>query len=342
MEVSTVVVAVPVYISGQDSEKISNFRQALLSIPKHIPNKDVRLKVKTLVIDDESPTTEVENICLELRQQGLQLDYLRRRRSSTEARGPSGALNSALKYLFEIPDTSRMEKSLLTNSLRDFTHFCFVHADDTLTAESIEARVSEFHRQQNAGVKIGAVYGGLRVYCNSETRTFTYYDFKNFTLLKIYMFLSDYFPDHTMMWSRDFLKDIVSYCFMEYKNFNYKSGDFFDIRFSYMEDTDASMISAQVADIFGYKITAVSQTLYNYFDAGDGSLSDGEFIYGTEAYNNRVFAQNLISEKHFPGFPGIFRHILRNLKIKNVLIEPWKGDVLLKFCDTLMSKLLAR
>jgi dTDP-4-amino-4,6-dideoxygalactose transaminase len=334
LEASTVVIAMPVYLSGQQAEKIAKFREALFSIVNQ--SQSSRFKIKVLVVDDDTPTDQVKNICLEFRQR-LELHYLRRRKPAAEAKGPSGALNSALKYLFDLPDGNRTEESLLNDSLREFTHFCFIHADDTLTAESIGARVCEFDRQKNAGTKMGAVYGGLRVYRDSRESVFTYYDLKNSSLLKIYMFLSDYFPDHTMMWERNFLKDIMDHCYAEYKNLGYEPGDFFDTRFSYMEDTDASMTTAQAANIFGYTITAIPEILYNYFDAGSESISEGEFVFGTEAYNNRIFGQSLIPEKQFPGSSKIFRRILKNLKTKNVLIEKWKGDALLKFCDTLVS-----
>lgn len=333
-----IFIAVPVYISTLDSCRIPLFERALNSIIRQRERNLNTIRIFTIIVDDNSPIDVVFHISEMFRLKNPDTVYLKRNKPENEIKGASSALNTAIKFLLNIPDNSlksvcgSIDISTPNNSI-----FCYLHSDDELTPDSIQYRIDVLNKPTFVKTPYNLLYGGLIVLINDKKKTFRYFSFTNFTLLRIYFYLSDYAPDHTLTWGVTFLKEVVEYCHSNFRQYGYQYGDVFDPRISHMEDTDASLTSIKVAQLKGGSIQSIKEPLYIYTDYGIDSLSSQENIPGSVNFNNKSFAREEIPCKQFK-VPLVFPYTwIAYLKKKDILIEKFGGHIFLKVLDIFSS-----
>ena len=311
-------------------------RNALSAALSSLAAQKCGARIAVVIIDDGSPCGAVHDLYTQFRKNagGFEWGYIRRDKPAGEAKGPSCALNTAVNLLFG-RSRDDVEFAEIPSAATAFSFFCYMHGDDILPENSVAARVSRFYSRVEEN--LGAVYGNLRVISGRGVRDISYRDFHSMTLLRYYMYLADYFPDHTMMWRREFLEAAANLAHSEHSR--HGPMELFDPNLCYMEDTDASMTSALTAYLTGASIGHVNHIVYEYNDAGEpGSISSGEFTPGAEAFEKRVYAQNLIPDKHFAGsLPKLVREVMRLMKVNNIKIESFMGHHLFAAADRLAS-----
>ena len=196
-----------------------------------------------LIVDDSS-TFDVQKLVTDCNCND-RLRYVHRQKLDSDSGSSSEAVNLGLDLVLD------KSQDIFSNNEKDnIVGVCYLHSDDMLPADSVEARVNELD-------KSGFVYG-LENQIDGEG---------NFKCIKSIPYLridAEGFPHHTGMWSFDMLSALRDYAMDKYGQ-----EGVFDNCLSACEDRDVSISTYKLLKKLGKKPIMVPSLTYIYREHDD-------------------------------------------------------------------------
>ena len=203
-------VIIPAHISSE--KRLHYFHQTLESLTRQ------SIDVLGIIVDDNSPlSNDVERI-VDIHNKKGNLRYVHRLKKPGESATSSNAINFGIDLLLHKPIEVVTAKEHLSLS-----SIAYLHSDDMLPEHAIQTRLQHLGNH-------GFVYSTLFVIDEHNTPK------KSFDFKQPINEDAHGFPHHTILWSKDFLKEVVHYV-----QDSYALQGLFDPKINCEEDRDATL-----------------------------------------------------------------------------------------------------